>query len=315
MRKILTIAVIAALLFSCGKKSERITITVFHAGSLAKPFREIKAAFETKYPGTVIFLEAAGSRACARKITDLKKNAEVLASADELVITSLMFPEYADYCLNFVTNEMVIIYNDGSKYSEEISSENWFDILLKNGVEYGHSDPEKDPCGYRTMLTWQLAEKYYQRPGLYKQLINGRPLRNIRAKEVDLLALVDAGELDYVFIYKSVAEQHNYKYVQLPAEINLGSAALNDYYSTASIGLTGKTPGEVQTVIGAAMVYGITVPKTAEKPEWGIKFVDFVISAEGQKILEKNGHPVIDPAQSAQYDKLPEELKKSAEPL
>jgi molybdate/tungstate transport system substrate-binding protein len=322
-KSMIAIAIVAMFLISCGKKetsdaqntSEKVTITVFHAGSLAKPFKDVKAAFEAKYPNTQILLEAAGSRACARKITDLKKNAEVLASADEVVITSLMFPEYADYCLNFVTNEMVIIYKDDSKYSEEINSENWYQILLTEGVEYGHSEPEKDPCGYRTILTWQLAEKYYQKPGLYKLLQDARPLKNIRAKEVDLLALIDAGELDYLFIYKSVAEQHNYKYVQLPPEINLGSASLNDYYATASIELTGKKPGEVQTVTGAAMVYGITVPKTAEKPEWGIKFVDFVISAEGQKIMQKNGHPVIDPAQSAQYDKLPEELKKSAVPL
>jgi len=323
MKKILVFLFALILLVSCGKKetdtkkspAEKIKLTVFHAGSLAKPFKEMKKAFEKQNPTVEILLEAAGSRACARKITDQKREADVMASADESVIRTLLFPEYADYCLNFVTNEMVIMYSDKSNRADEINPENWYEILTKNNVEYGHSEADKDPCGYRTLLVWQLAEKYYQKEALFPELQENCPEKNIRPKEVDLLAMLEAGELDYLFIYRSVAEQHHGKFITLPAEINLGTFTLKDYYSTATIELSGKKPGEKVTKKGAPMVYGITVPLNAPHKMWGTKFVEFILSSEGNKIMRKNGHPLITPAESFEYDKLPNNLKKLAKAL
>ena len=290
----LIITMIMGFSINCNaKKTEKVDITIFHAGSLAKPFKDIKVAFEKKYPQTNILLEAAGSRACARKITDQNRVADVMASADESVIRTLLMPEYANFSINFCSNEMAIMFTDESKYANKITSENWVDILLRNDVEYGHSEPNKDPCGYRTLLVWQLAEKYYKNEGLYQELIDGRPLKNVRPKETDLLALLEAGELDYLFIYRSVAEQHHGKYILLPSEINLGSFELADYYKSSTVELDGKKPGEKVIKNGAPMVYGITVPLNANNPEWGRKFVNFVISEEGSTIMKKNGHPII----------------------
>jgi len=323
MGKIVSIIFMLLLIASCSKKEsekngapvEKVQLTVFHAGSLAKPFKDVKDAFEKKYPNTEVLLEAAGSRACARKITDQKREADVMASADESVIRTLLFPDYADYCLNFVTNEMVIMFSEKSNRSGEINEENWFEILLKDDVEYGHSEAEKDPCGYRSVLVWQLAEKYYKKSGLYSNLTEGCPAKNIRPKEVDLLAMLDAGELDYLFIYRSVAEQHHGKFVILPPEINLGTFSLKDYYATASVELSGKKPGEKVTKKGAPMVYGITVPLNAPNKEWGTAFVEFVVGPEGNKIMKDNGHPLIAPAETLEFDKLPESLNKLAKAL
>ncbi len=52
----------------------------------------------------------------------------------------------------------------------KIDAGNWHEILLRPDVQYGHSDPNSDPCGYRSLLTWQLAEKYYKIENLvYRQ--------------------------------------------------------------------------------------------------------------------------------------------------
>lgn len=316
MKKILSLLfVVLCILSSCKKNSERFSITVFHAGSLAKPFKEMKNAFEKKYPKVQVLLEAAGSRASARKITDHKRLADVMASADESVIRTLLMPQYSDWVLHFVTNEMVIVYSDKSKYAKEINRDNWYDVLLKDGVNYGHSEPDIDPCGYRTMLTWQLAQKYYKKKGLYKKLQNKRPEKHIRPKETDLLALLEAGELDYIFIYRSVATQHGYKYVILPDEINLGSADKAGIYASSSIALSGKKPGEKIIKKGAPMVYGITVPKNAQHKKWGEKFVEFVISAQGGGIMKRNGHPVIAPPETKEFDQLPKLLQRISEKI
>ncbi len=101
-------------------------------------------------PGTRIYLESAGSLVCARKVTELKKPCDILASADYFVINELLIPDYASWSIRFATNEIVIAIRKKSKYSKEINSENWMEILQRKDVIYSRSDPDSDPCGYRT---------------------------------------------------------------------------------------------------------------------------------------------------------------------
>ncbi len=286
-------------------------LIIFHAGSLAIPFKEMSAAFEKKYQGVQVYREAAGSRTCARKITDLKRACDVMASADYTVIENLLLPDYAEWNISFATNEMAIMHRDDSKYAKEINGTNWHEILLKKGVEYGHSDPNCDPCGYRSQLVWQLAEKYYGVPGLYKKLRDKCPPRNIRPKETDLIALLEAGQIDYLFIYRSVCEQHQMPFVILPDEINLKSGAHGSFYKQASIKVTGKKPGEFIKKTGKPMVYGITVPKNAPNRETAIAFVAFVVGPEGQAIMRRNGQPPVSPPKATgSVDLMPVQLKK-----
>jgi len=285
-------------------------VVVFHAGSLSVPFAQMEKAFEVKYPQYDVVREAAGSRACARKITDIGKRADVMASAAYKVIDNLLIPEYAKFNVQFATNEMAIAYTDKSKYAHEINASNWTDIFLRKGVKIGHSNPNLDPCGYRSILVTQLAEKYYKKPGFYQKLMgygasysNGKENKQkiiVRPKETDLLGLLEAGAYDYLYIYKSVAQQHGLHYLTLPPEVSLREKKFSDFYKQASVKITGKQPGSLITKKGAAMVYGITVVENEKKglPQnrgGAVKFVQFVISPEGQKIMEENGQGVIRP--------------------
>jgi molybdate/tungstate transport system substrate-binding protein len=271
-------------------------VIIFHAGSLSIPFKQMAEAFNKKYPNVQVLREAAGSRICARKITDLKRQCDIMASADYSVIDSLLIPDYASWDIHFATNEMAIMYRPNSKYAKKINGKNWYEILLKKGVEYGHSDPNADPAGYRSQLVWQLAEKYYKVPGLYKKLVADCPLQNVRPKETDLIPLVEAGQLDYLFIYKSVCEQHHMPFVTLPDQINLGSLAWSDFYKQASIKISGKKPGTFIEKKGAPMVYGITIPSNAPNKAWAVKFLAFVLGPQGRDVMEKNGQHSIYPA-------------------
>jgi molybdate/tungstate transport system substrate-binding protein len=161
------------------------------------------------------------------------------------------------------------------------------------------------------LLTWQLAEKHYHVPGLYKKLVAHCPLQNVRPKETDLIALLEAGQLDYVFIYKSVCEQHHMPFVTLPAQINLGSPAYADFYGQASVKISGKKPGSFIEQRGAPMIYGITIPNNAPHREWAVKFVAFVLGPQGRAIMEKNGQQAIHPAAvSGDAGQLPAALKQ-----
>ncbi len=305
MKKTIIVAAMLALATTVHAKEK---ITIFHAGSLSVPFGEIEKAFEEKYPEYDIQREASGSRAAARKITDVKKPADVMASADYKVIDNLMIPNDAKFNAQFATNEMAIAFTDKAKYSDEITADNWTEIFLRDGVKVGHSDPNMDPCGYRSMLVTKLAETYYNSPGLFDKLFGygdnyqtGEENKDkviVRPKEKDLLGLIEAGMYDYLYIYKSVAEQHHLKYLELPEEVSLKSAKFADQYKAATFQINGKKPGEWITKKGGPMVYGITVAENSDSPvnrRGAVLFVKYVLSEEGQKIMEKNGQGVIAP--------------------
>jgi molybdate/tungstate transport system substrate-binding protein len=73
--------------------------------------------------------------------------------------------------IRFATNQLVLCYTDKSRFAKEINADNWRKILSRKGVIWGHSDPNLDPCGYRSLMVLQLAEKFYKQPGLYDRLI------------------------------------------------------------------------------------------------------------------------------------------------
>ncbi len=286
-------------------------LIVFHAGSLSVPMAEISKAFKKQHPEVNILMEAAGSVACARKITELNKPCDVMASADYAVIDQLLIPRYAQWNIKFASNEMVVAFRGQSVDSKKISKDNWYQIMLDPSVQIGRADPNMDPCGYRSVLVAKLAEKYYQSPGLAQRILD-KDKQNIRPKETDLLALVETGNVDYIFIYRSVAEQHHLKYVVLPDEINLKNPKFTDLYHEVSVEINGKTPHEKITQFGEPMIYGVTIPTNAPNKELAQAFVRFMLSQEGTDILESLGQPSVVPSPSDTYDFIPDELKPYA---
>ena len=284
-------------------------IIIFHAGSLSVPFRQLADEYIKLNPGAKILMEPAGSLVCARKVTELRKPCDIIASADYMVIDELIIPEYASWSIKFATNEIVIAFREESRYSSEIDSSNWMDILLRDDVVYSRSDPDSDPCGYRSVMAFKLAEKYYGVPGLEERL-TAKDKNFIRPKEVDLIALVEAGAADYMFQYKSVARQHNLKYIELPDRINLGNPLLNEHYNSVSVDVAGKTPGSKMTVRGDYINYSLAVLRDAPNNKGATDFVSFMLSPEGVEIFMRNGQDPVSPPETEQPSMIPSGLKK-----
>ena len=187
--------------------------------------------------------------------------------------------------------------------------------MLQKDITFGRSDPNADPCGYRAVLTIKLAEKFYNSDGLADKML-AKDQKYIRPKEVDLLALLETGELDYMFIYRSVAEQHKLKYILLPDEINLKKTKFRDLYKSASVEITGSKPGTFITKFGEPIVYGVTIPKNAPNRELAMEFMAFLLDADkGGAILEKNGQSLLVPSPTDTFSSLPESLKSFALPM
>ncbi|MET1124489.1 MAG: tungstate ABC transporter substrate-binding protein WtpA [Archaeoglobaceae archaeon] len=311
--------ILAALLLAC--VSGR-TLKVFHAGSLGEPLKDVSEAFEelARRRGYAVEVqaEASGSVVAVRKVTDLGKTADIVAVSDYTLIPQLLMPNFTDFYVLFATNEIVLAFSEESKYAGEINSENWYEVLAREDVSFGFSDPNQDPCGYRSLMVLKLAEMYYGKP-VFELIEKNTNIRSeggriivpanvevsekvvVRPKEVELSALVESGAVDYIFIYRSVAEQHGLRYLELPDEINLGNYSLAEYYEKVSVTLGS---GEI---VAKPITYGITVLKSAPNRELAIEYLKFLLSEEGKRIFEEHHLSFLSPPVA--FGNVPEELR------
>jgi molybdate/tungstate transport system substrate-binding protein len=293
--------VITGLCLSCfllaGQALAREKLVIFHAGSLAVPMETMEKEFEKQNPGIDVQREVGGSTKMARMISEVGKPADLMASADYKVIDNNLIPEYASWNIRFASNQLVLAYTGQSRYADEISSDNWYKILQRDDVVWGHSDPNLDPCGYRALMVLQLAEKFHGREGLYKDLLANRPKKNVRPKSVELVNLLKSGNMDYAWEYMSVAVQHGLKYITLDDHINLGNYKFDSFYKMAEVEVTGKEPGTTITKRGKSVTYGVTMTDDAANPEAAERFLKYMLDPEGGlQVLKSMGQPPFIPA-------------------
>lgn len=324
---------------------DRIPLSVFCAGSLIIPFANIETAFEAQYPHIDVQNECHGSIQVIRHVTDIHQEIDVVATADHALIPMLMYdvldPQtglpYANGYLRFATNQLALTYTDRSTYADEINAENWVDILARPDVRVGLSDPRFDAAGYRTLMIFALAEEQFQRKKLFNGMFKGKfttPVTifyddestlitvpevletsadsNIvlRGASIQLIALLQSGDLDYAFEYVSVAKQHELNMIALPDLLNMGSEAHIEDYQKIRVLLDFQRFATVKPeFFGERIGYGITIPSNAPHPEEAVTFITFLLGEEGQRIMAEDYHPLFDPPLANGYENLPADLQ------
>jgi molybdate/tungstate transport system substrate-binding protein len=307
-RKILVLFLLAGL-FSCQPKKQTRQIIIFHAGSLSYPLKAAIQAFNQQFPEITIVTEAAGSVASARKITELNRKADIMASADYQIIDQLLIPQHASFNIHFVTNSIGLAYTKKSHFADSIQSNNWREILRKEHVKIGASDPDADPCGYRTRMIWQLTALMYNDSSLKNDLLAENKYYQ-RPKETDLIALLETNSLDYIFIYKSVAIQHHLDFIELGDSLNLANPDLNNWYSNVSENIRGTEPGTFSTIQAEAITYGITMLNDSPNQKDAMLFLNWLLNEEnGLKVLAENGLIPLQPSRVRFVNSYPENLK------
>lgn len=316
---------------ACAPPSNQQLI-VYRAGSLTSAFRPLEAAF-TCQTGVQVKDVAMGSVDAGRQITAGGQACDLYAPADYLDIDLFMKPAgYANFNIVFARGKMVLAYSaSGSAAKQQLplaeagsqpfhppdsiprASGKWYEILTMPGVAIGGGNPFLDPAAYRAPMIFQLAEAYYKVPNLYNNLL-----------EHLMIPGPDSGaglgkQFDFQFIYEHSARaiartDPDYRYVNLPDEINLSDAAKNAYYRHALVALPGLgTPRSAQTIAvpGARVAWGITLVKDAPNRENAVKFLQLLLSPTGTAMLKDNGPTPISPALVSPPDfrKLPESLR------
>jgi molybdate/tungstate transport system substrate-binding protein len=287
-RLILSLFVFAA---ACGPRGDQPdaskVLVAFNAGSLARPMRAALDSFAAR-EGVQVQQESAGSLESARKLTELGSVPDIIALADEEVFPQLLMPGHVSWYVRFAHNRMVLMHTARSRGADSITGDNWWQVLVRDGVETGRSDPQLDPNGYRTLLVLQLAERHYAQPGLAERLLRAMPARNVRPKEADLVGLLQAGEFDYIWSYESMARNLGLNFVLLPEAIDLSSPADSALYATARVKVRGKGTDSVE-FRGRPIVYALSVPTAAPHRAIAEQFVRYLLSADGRRVLRGQG--------------------------
>ncbi len=268
-------------------------ITVFAAGSLARPMRAALDSFAAR-TGATYSLESAGSLELARRLTDLGKSADVMALADEDVFPRLLMPSHVHWYARFARNRLVLAHGANAKGVADAERGEWRSVLQSPDVETGRADPDLDPAGYRTLMLFQLAERYYREPGLAARLEASAPRRNVRPKSAELVALLQSNEMDYAWMYESSARGARLPFIALPPEIDLGDERLASAYQAAHVRVLGAKVGDTTEVRGVPIRYGLTIPIASPHAARAAEFVRFLLSPDGQRVLRSEFLDVLD---------------------
>ncbi len=336
---------LTALAGGCG--SDQRQVKLMYAGSLIVPFDKLAAAFEKEHPDVDVVTEAHGSIQVLRHVTELGDLMDFVASADEQLIPPLMYDRddpatgepWADWYCTFATNRMVLAVSPRSPLAGELTSQTWYRRLTQPDVRFGLADPRFDAAGYRALMVLQLAEREYGDPYLLEDMLMGRfttPITVEREGETDvievpeiletssgsnvvlrgasiqLVALLESGDLDCAFEYESVARQHGLEYVRLPAAVDLGDEALRDTYRTVRVKLDFRRFASVRPEFtGDVIRYAFTIPANAPDPELARQFAAFLLGPDGRRILEADHQPLLTPPEVDDAATAPEEVRRA----
>jgi molybdate/tungstate transport system substrate-binding protein len=330
--------------------SSRVPLVVFGAGSLIVPFDALEAAFEARHPQIDVRAEYHGSIQVIRHATELHMPIDVVATADASLIPMLMTrvndPDtgrpYADWYIRFASNRLALAHNRDSKYAAELTADNWPVVLARPDVKVGIADPRFDPSGYRAFMAVVLAQETARRYTYFGDLFKDQFTQPVtlflddklatvtvpevletrsgahvvlRGASIQLVALLESGDLDYAFEYESVIRQHGLEMLALRDEENLGSTEHAAGYSRVQVNLDFRRFATIKPQFrGERIGYGITIPASAAHPTEASQFIAFLLSPEGRAVMEANYHPMFETPLAEGYERIPAALQALSRP-
>ena len=248
------------------------TIEVFHADSLAGPMKALKAVFEAKNPGVSLNLVSGRSQELAERILNGDACDVFAPSAPSAIDKALVGKkvkgtdkEAASWSVVFSANEMVLITAKGNPQGVQKLID-----LAKEGVRFTRVTGDKDLATKRSVDFVRNVAALEGKPELAQGIIDKAAVDPAKPRTVpQTVAEVVSGKADAGVVYFSaaVAERDKIEILRFSATVNLSSEIRN----------------------------AATVPSTAKDPAAAVKFVRFLLSAEGKGILEATGQPPIAP--------------------
>lgn len=261
MKRLRTLTVLLSfLLAACGTVAtveptpipEAQTLTVFAAASLTDAFTEIGTAFDAANPSVTTTFNFAGSQALRTQIEE-GAPADVFASASGKEMETLITGNFvaADSSQVFLSNKLVVIL------------------------------PEDNPAALDKLE--DLAD-----PGIKIVLAAEEvPVGKYARQALDLMDTAFGAGYKDKFLANVVSNEDNVK--QVVAKVQLGEADAGIVYVSDVVAAPELKSIEIPTDLNVVAKYPIAPLVSSENADLAVKFVEYVLSPEGQAVLEKWG--------------------------
>jgi molybdate/tungstate transport system substrate-binding protein len=211
-------------------------------------------------------------------------------------------PKFTSWYIQYAGTSMVLAYNPKSKYASEFKAfadgskplSGLFTLLQTPGLKLGRTDPNIDPQGRDFIFMLELAQKYYHLPSdTVAKILGTSDFGSASSSEIyaesSLDSTLESGQLDASSAFVTQAVELHLDYIPLPANINLGSAALASYYkANSAVTITGNV-----TKHGDPQVIDITAIGTPTPAD--IAFIKYTLSSEGLAEYKTGGFTMITP--------------------
>lgn len=222
-------------------------VSILTAGSL---YNALENGFRSG-SSVPLQIEAHGSVEITRLVADNQKNPDIVVVADTALFDS---PMASTWYATFATNALVIAYDSsspGGRRLEHAGTDGWYKVLGRDDFRLGRTDPDLDPLGYRSLFMLDLATDYYNTP---RDLGASIPQQEQVYPETQLISQFEIGGIDAAIVYRNMAVERGYDYIDLPAAIDLSDPSYREQYNKATYELPSGN-----TVRGDVITYGATI--------------------------------------------------------
>ncbi len=241
-------------------------LNIFCAGVSRRLVMATAEKWDRIYPELPAKIKSGGSVDLIRDCIS-GKPCDLLISADDMIIRSMMIPDHAEGYRIWAGNKMVVA-------GEGINADNWEEKLLADEATFKHHNPYADPGGYRAVMAILLAD-FYKR-GLTARLMNHPGHMGMKKDPCSPEKLRQA---KYEFVYYSVAKAQGGDFAELPTIMDLSDPALAGEYARVSFAVD-----ERNTVIGTPIAHGLTIPRGAGHREAAGEFARMFLGVEKEKV-------------------------------
>jgi molybdate/tungstate transport system substrate-binding protein len=215
-----------------------------------------------------VFISSALSATAPSHLGNLSSNWAIGFASDQMVVA------YSNATLTNTAASTIIIQGQTAAKSNATSNWNSFFTALTSGsVKAGISNPVADPGGLRGWLVLEISGYLYsngnQSAYVTPLLKSGANVTG--ANSADLVAPLQSGQIQFLFIYKSAAISDGLGYLALDSHVNLSNPSLAAFYSEFSYtDSAGKT-------MGAPIVLVVTVPLSSTNTSEALEFVQYLV--------------------------------------
>lgn len=298
----------------CTQLRKCVGALLIGTGILATPVAQAADAFRVAYAGSMgvvmdrfigpVFAKAngveyqgigQGSYGLARQLEGRLLQVDVFVPITTGPIDIVKKAGMIGPAIPVASTQMVIAYSPRSKFVPEFvaaaqGKRPWYEVLQTPGLRFGRTDPATDPQGQNIIFTMLLAQNYYKQPGLADRVLGGYQNQQQIFTEPSMLSRLEAGQIDAASGYLSATKSHHLPFIELPDEINLSNPEMDaKWYKTVQFGI--KLPsGKEATLNTQPLVFYATVLKDCKQPALAQKFMQFLLSPEGQKLFADNGY-------------------------